>query len=88
MRYAVGKKGQVVIAKDIRDRLGVGPGWMTIQRVVNGHLQIDFIPPEHNRSLRGALAKYAKRSIPTGRAWRRARERAWREAAREKMKEA
>ena len=28
MAYKVGPKGQVVIAKEARERLGVRPGWM------------------------------------------------------------
>ena len=48
MRYLVGPKGQVVIAKDIRQQLGVKPGWQTLQRLVDDHLEVYFIPPEHS----------------------------------------
>ena len=34
MAYMVGIKGQVVIAKEIRDRLGIEPGWLTLQRLL------------------------------------------------------
>ena len=58
MAHLVGPKGQVVIEKGIRDRLGVGPGWQALQRVVDDHVEIYFIPPPHRRSLRGALATW------------------------------
>jgi AbrB family looped-hinge helix DNA binding protein len=74
--YNVGAKGQVVIAKEIRDELGIGPGWMTFQQVVDGHVEIYFVPPEHDRSLKGTLAKYAK-NVPSGASWRKIRDTAW-----------
>ena len=33
--HKVGSKGQVVIAKEIRDELGIQPGWLALQRVVD-----------------------------------------------------
>jgi hypothetical protein len=53
--HVVGPKGQVVIEKKIRDELGAEPGWLTIQRLVDDHVEIYFIQPEHNRSLQGIL---------------------------------
>jgi len=41
----VGEKGQVVIDKTIRDRLGIGPGWLAIQRLVDNHVEIYFVGP-------------------------------------------
>jgi AbrB family looped-hinge helix DNA binding protein len=55
--HVVGQKGQVVIQKEIRDKLSIEPGWLTIQRLVDGHVEIYFVPPEHNRSLKGILAR-------------------------------
>jgi len=82
----VGPKGQVVIAKEIRDELGIAPGSEAVQRIVEGHVELRFLPPRHNRSLRGILAPYVKRSIgPTDEDWRRAREEAWASTAREAM---
>lgn len=74
MSYKVGPKGQVVIEKDIRDRLGVKPGWRTVQRLSDNHLEIYFLPPEHNRSLAGSLKEHIKRVAPTDEALRDARE--------------
>ena len=81
--HIVGAKGQVVISKEIRERLGIQPGWLTVQRLVDGHVEIYFVPPEHDRSLKGVLAPYTKRHVPLEE-WDRAREAAWEEAARAK----
>lgn len=80
MRYRVGPKGQVVIAKEFRDRLGVEPGSLAIQRVVDDHLEIHFLPAARNRSLRGILAPYTRVSLPPEK-WHEAVEQAWEEAA-------
>ena len=84
MTYFVGAKGQVVIAKEIRERLGVKPGWVALQRLVDDRVEIYFLPPEHHETLKGSLASYIKASTPPGEAWDKARQAAWEEAAREK----
>lgn len=81
MSYVVGPKGQVVISKEIRDRLGVKPGWLALQRLVGGHVEIYFVPPEHRASLKGSLAKYVQRSVAPGDEWDQARDDAWYSAA-------
>jgi len=67
MANVIGPKGQVVIKKEIRDRLGVGPGWKATQRIVDDHVELHFIPPTHNRSLAGILKPFidANRPAPT-----------------------
>lgn len=82
MAHRIGAKGQVVIAKEIRDELGIGPGWETIQRVVNGRVELSFIPPEHNRSLLGALSAYADPALAAA-DWHDISEAAWEDIARE-----
>lgn len=77
MGHKVGPKGQVVIEKEIRDGLGVKPGWIALQQRVDDHVEIRFIPPEHNRSLAGILAPHIKRQFPTTEELREARDRAW-----------
>ena len=77
MTYLVGAKGQVVIAKEIRDRLGVRPGWVALQRQVGDRVEIYFLPPEHDDSLKGSLAQYLQASVPAGEAWEAARNSAW-----------
>jgi bifunctional DNA-binding transcriptional regulator/antitoxin component of YhaV-PrlF toxin-antitoxin module len=72
----VGAKGQVVINKEIRDRLGVEPGWTSIQRLVGDHVELYFLPPAHRKSLKGMLRPYVRESIPREK-WQEAREAAW-----------
>ncbi len=83
MAHAVGPKGQVVIAKEIRDQLGVRPGWRAVQMLVDDHVEIRFIPPEHYQSQRGALASYSAVRIPDEDAFHQATEDAWAQAVRE-----
>jgi bifunctional DNA-binding transcriptional regulator/antitoxin component of YhaV-PrlF toxin-antitoxin module len=80
MANLVGEKGQIVIEKPLRDALGVQPGFLAVQTLVKDHVEIRFYPPEHNRSARGALKKYAKRVLSTDEL-REARDKAWEEAA-------
>ena len=80
MPNLVGEKGQVVIEKPLREALGVQPGFLTAQILVDDHVEIRFYPPEHNRSARGALKKYAKRVLSTDEL-REARDKAWEETA-------
>jgi bifunctional DNA-binding transcriptional regulator/antitoxin component of YhaV-PrlF toxin-antitoxin module len=81
----VGQKGQVVIEKKIRDELGVKPGWLAIQRLINDHVEIYFIPPEHRKSLKGSLAKYLGAHVAPGEEWDQARDTAWHSAAKQRM---
>jgi AbrB family looped-hinge helix DNA binding protein len=86
MASKVGTKGQIVIEKEIRDRLGIEPGAMAIQQVVDGHLEVYFVPPPHNRSLRGILRPYISQEVldrTSNMEWHEIRELAWREAAEE-----
>ena len=83
MANVVGTKGQVVINKEIRQRLGIEPGWLALQRIVDDRVEIYFLPPEHNRSLKGILKPYLKTSIAPGKEWDEARRLAWESAAME-----
>jgi AbrB family looped-hinge helix DNA binding protein len=85
MAHVVGPKGQVVIAKEIRDRLGVKPGWIALQRLVNDHIEVYFLPPEHEQSLKGSLAEHIKTRVMPGTEWDEARESAWKAAAHQKV---
>jgi bifunctional DNA-binding transcriptional regulator/antitoxin component of YhaV-PrlF toxin-antitoxin module len=78
----VGSKGQVVISKATRDRLGIRAGWEALERVVNDCVEIRFLPPPHDRSLKGSLAQAVRRR-PRG-SLTGARRDAWARAARKK----
>ena len=86
MATVVGPKGQIVIVKEIRDRLGVKPGWVTLQRLVDDHVEVHFVPPEHTESLKGSLAGYVKGRDSSGTSWDDARAEAWRSAASERFR--
>ncbi len=88
MAHVVGPKGQVVIAKEFRNRLGVQPGWLALQRLVGDHVEVYFLAPEHRDSLKGSLAKHLKARVAPGEKWDRAREAAWGEAADYKVRQA
>jgi len=77
MATRVGPKGQVVIEKSIRDQLGIRPGWRAVQRLVDDHVEVRFLPPEHTRSLAAMLSGHLKRTAPTEESLRLAREKAW-----------
>jgi len=82
MPTTVGTKGQLVIEKHIRDRLGVKPGAIAVQALVGDRVEIRFVPPAHARSLFGALAQHVKRDIPD-REWAKAKRQAWEQAAKD-----
>ena len=46
MTNVMGTKGQVTIAKAIRERLGIGPGWTAVQHVVGEHVELHFVAPD------------------------------------------
>jgi hypothetical protein len=61
MASMVGTKGQIVIEKSIRDQFGVQPGWWALQVAADDHVEIYFIPPEHDESLLGAAVPFIRR---------------------------
>ncbi|MCS7289764.1 MAG: AbrB/MazE/SpoVT family DNA-binding domain-containing protein [Roseiflexaceae bacterium] len=83
MASIVGPKGQIVINKDIRERLGIKPGWIALQRLVDGHVELYFVPPEHDQSLKGSLAAHIK-TIVGNESWAEVRALAWETAVRQK----
>ena len=84
MAYLVGPKGEIVIAKDIRDRLGVEPGWISLQRLVDDHVELYFLPPGHRKSLKGSLAEHVKVHVGEGKEWDKAREETWKMEAQDR----
>ncbi|MBI2864591.1 MAG: AbrB family transcriptional regulator [Chloroflexi bacterium] len=53
--YQVSDRGQMTIDHTAREKLGVRPGMIAYQRVVDGHLEVIFLPAPHRRSLHGVL---------------------------------
>lgn len=82
MGHKVGRKGQVVISKPTRDRLGIEPGWEALERIVDDHVELYFVPPPHERSLKGLLAGKIRKRLRAS-DWTEAREAAWSRAARD-----
>jgi len=82
LSYKVGTKGQIVIDQEIREALGVEPGWTASQRLVAEHVEVRFFPPEHDRSLAGVLAPYVNKPLSQD-DWGKTKERVWAEAVAE-----
>ena len=58
MATTVGPDGQMVIEPHIREELGIEPGWIAVQRLVNGHLEVRFQPPApSDEEMDAALAR-------------------------------
>ena len=84
MATKVGPKGQVVIEQHVREQLGIEPGMLAIQRVVDGHVELRFVQGEHTSSLAGAARPFMKTDRPDlwdSDAMERAMEEAWAAAA-------
>ncbi len=86
MALVVGSKGQIVISKEIRDRIGIKPGWIALERLIDDHIEVYFVPPEHRESLKGSLSPHIKKHIKLGKEWNEVRNKVWTEAARKKNK--
>ena len=83
MTAIVGPDGEIILAREILNALGVQPGWRALQRLEGDRLIVEFRPPKHNRSLAGILAGKAKRTFPTEEELDAAIEEAWTHRARE-----
>ena len=81
MANVIGTKGQVVINKEIRQRLGIEPGWLALQRIADDHVEVYFLPPEHNESIAGCLKEHINPAVAAGLSWQEIRNLAWSEAA-------
>ncbi len=81
----VGQKGEIVIGEELREKLGVGPGWRAYQFLEDDHLIIYFQPPDDGKPLAGSLSNKLKKKVAPGKEWDEAREYAWKVRAEEKM---
>src|SRR5688572_24785237 len=64
----VSERGQITIERSIRDQLGIEPGMVAYQSVVDGRLEVVFLPAPHRESLYGALKRGAGTRAPRTRA--------------------
>ncbi len=70
----VGERYQIVIDRKVRRELGIRPGDLAVQRIEDGRLVVDFIPPKHHNSLYGLLRKPGRKPITD---WQAVKDRAW-----------
>ena len=85
MVLVVGTKGQIVISKEIRDKIGIKPGWIALEQLIGDHVEVYFIPPEHSESLKGSLLSHIKKHVAQGKEWNEVRSKVWDEAAKKKI---
>ena len=83
MSTTVGTKGQVTIEKQIRDALGLKPGWRAYQHLEKDRVVLTFRPPKHTESILGILAPLTNVRIPDEESMHEAIERAWEEQVRD-----
>lgn len=76
MSSRVGERGQITIAKAIREELGIYAGDETVQRVEDGRIVIEVVAGRHRRSLAGSLRDKVGRR-PEDERWSVLRDAAW-----------
>ena len=65
MSSLVGTRGRITIDKEIRDRLGLKPGWRVFQRIEGDTVVLEFHAPRGRRSPAGILTGKATRTFET-----------------------
>jgi bifunctional DNA-binding transcriptional regulator/antitoxin component of YhaV-PrlF toxin-antitoxin module len=46
MMYTVGPRGQILLSREVRDKLSIEPGTRIVQMVVGDHVELHFVRPE------------------------------------------
>ena len=87
MAYEIGKvgpEGEIVISKEMREKLGIESGWRVYQFLRDDHMKIYFLPLADDKSLAGSLAEYVTEDNKiTDENWQEVRDRAWTRAIEE-----
>jgi AbrB family looped-hinge helix DNA binding protein len=65
MSSLVGTRGRITIDKEIRQRLGLKPGWRVFQRIEGNTVVLEFSAPRHQRSSSGLLSGKTYRTFQT-----------------------
>lgn len=81
MSNVVGERYQITIDRALRERLGIEPGDLAVERVEDGLLVVEFMPRPHDRSLLGILKSDAK--VPGSTDSAAEKEAAWQARSRE-----
>lgn len=74
MANVVGERFQITIDKQVRRELGIKPGDLAVERVVDGRLVVDFVPRPHRESQFGIFRRPGNAPITD---WQAVRDRAW-----------
>ena len=74
MVNVVGERFQITIDKKVRERLGIKPGDLAIERAENGRLVVDFVTGAHRQSLLGI---FKRPDLPPITDWEAIKDRAW-----------
>ncbi|HEY7063752.1 MAG TPA: hypothetical protein VII06_19895 [Chloroflexota bacterium] len=64
MASRVNARGQITLDRAVCEALGVEPGIIAVQMLIDGHLEIYFAPVPHERSLFGVLAPQDSGPVP------------------------
>ena len=49
MMYTVGPRGQILLARDVREKLNIEPGTRIVQMVVGDHVELHFVRPTEKK---------------------------------------
>ncbi len=64
MGSRVNARGQITLDRAAREALGIEPGMVAVQVIVDDHLEVYFVPAPHERSLFGILPPQDPGPIP------------------------
>ena len=80
MSNVVGERFQITLDKAVRRELGIKPGDLAVERVIEGRLVVDFVPALKRESLFGIFRRPDLEPVTD---WEAVRVRAWTERQRE-----